>query len=315
MSWVEGDRDRAFPEKLRALLEGRFPPEVLHFHTSNRCNLNCRFCWRNTEKDRDYRLAGAELSDERWRELTLEACELDVPRITITGGGEPFMRLPVVLDMMEIIKSRGIQGDVVSNGTLLGTEAIERMVRYGWDSILFSLHSPTSVRSDFLRGGPDSLKQTLRNVDEINRVKAASGSRFPKITFIMVITRDNVADLADMVALGAAYRVNTVCLKIVNEPDSFIQESSATLRPDAEILRRELRRAQDRAFMCDIRMDLNFKLDDWMERREEAPGQGEGEQASQPVSSDGSPPEIGEFEPACLLPYFECVELRPLRGS
>ena len=197
--------NRNLPERILDLTQGRNPPEILHFHLSNRCNLACRFCARRTDFLRNDRLAERELGDDRWKELTLDACDLGVRHITITGGGEPLMR-PVAFDMMERIKSRSVRGDLVTNGTLLDEEGIERMVACGWDDIEFSIHSPTPERSDFLRGSRNALARTLKNVETINRFKTRLGSPSPNLTFFMVITEYNVGDIADMVDLAAAYR-------------------------------------------------------------------------------------------------------------
>src|SRR3989338_11066289 len=78
---------------------GRMPgPLHIQFNPTDRCNLACRFCWQRDIARLDY---ANEVSAERYRELVREAAALGVRRVTVTGGGEPWMRPDATLALVE----------------------------------------------------------------------------------------------------------------------------------------------------------------------------------------------------------------------
>jgi len=79
-----------------------------------------------------------ELTDKEISRLIDEICEMDIKVFGVLGG-EPFLRKKVLLDSMEKIKKNGINGSIVTNGSLLEEKDVERIVKMRWDLIRFSI--------------------------------------------------------------------------------------------------------------------------------------------------------------------------------
>lgn len=90
---------RAFPEDT--------PPEVVHLEISDRCNLNCPYCY---VKDKSKR----ELPTEGWEKIIKDLADSGVFQLTF-GGGEPTMRKDLPR-LTKYVKSLGLTLCMTSNG-------------------------------------------------------------------------------------------------------------------------------------------------------------------------------------------------------
>ena len=184
-------------------------PGPLHvqFNPTDRCNIACRFCWQRDTHRLDYT---NEITTERYVELIREAAELGVIRITVTGGGEPWMRPQTTMAIVEEVKQQGMYGFMITNGTLLNRERIERMVRAGWDEVTFSLDSPKEEHEDWLRDGKGSTKLTIANIRMLQEVKGELGATRPKVNIHAVLCNETYRELPALVELASALGVGNV---------------------------------------------------------------------------------------------------------
>lgn len=83
---------------------------------TNRCNLKCEWCSCSRE-DR-----GEELSLADLREIIPSLSRLGAQACTITGGGEPLLH-PHIAEIVEELRSFGIQVGLVTNGTQFAGKA------------------------------------------------------------------------------------------------------------------------------------------------------------------------------------------------
>lgn len=105
--------------------------EEIDLYLTNRCNLSCDFCSVEARKNT------VELSIERIKSIILEAKELGLQDLHLTGG-EPTMRT----DLEEIVNfavSQGLNVRLITNGTLLTPERLRRLYEKGLKSIMISL--------------------------------------------------------------------------------------------------------------------------------------------------------------------------------
>ena len=72
------------------------------------------------------------------REFFDEAGELGVRDIAFVGGGEPLAR-DITYKLMKRIRAHGMEGDLVTNGSLLTDEMIHTLVDVGWTRVKFSV--------------------------------------------------------------------------------------------------------------------------------------------------------------------------------
>lgn len=111
-------------EEARKLLgfKGKFPtdlsaPEIVHLEISNRCNLNCKYCYVK-DKSKSYfkdRFSHNELRTNQWKSIIHVLADNKVFQITF-GGGEPFMR-DDIFELAKFADSLGMNVGVTTNGS------------------------------------------------------------------------------------------------------------------------------------------------------------------------------------------------------
>ncbi len=193
------------------------PPHTLDISPTDLCNLRCRSCWMRAPLYREQFPSGYQLSDERLLSLVDEASGLGVRHVEITGGGEPLMRKPLVLEMMARIKDSGMEGSMTTNATLLDKESVAEMVRLGWDRLVFSIDAPEARTNDWLRPLRDDKESAtgriLSSLELFAKEKHAAGSALPHISFNVVLSQRNAGALSDMMRFAAGHGAETVSVE------------------------------------------------------------------------------------------------------
>jgi len=172
-------------------------PFSLEIRPTERCNLSCLSCikhadfYEKSEKNK-------ELTKEKYLKLIKDASELDIKKILISGGGEPFAREDLIDIMLKIKESR-MHGEVITNGTLLNKDIIENLVKSSWDEIIISLDGPNSKINDYLRTkGFDAI---IKNIRLINYFKKKYKTSRPELTIATVLSNRNYNLLFHMLKL------------------------------------------------------------------------------------------------------------------
>lgn len=199
-------------ERIKNWLEGKKePPWEIQIHPTNRCNLNCKFCWRTGSDKRGFK----ELSREKWLSIIKEACEMKVKRLIFSGGGEPTLRPRIIEQSSKIMEDYDVESALVTNGVFLSKKLLEEMVERGWSSVTFSITGSNADVDDFLRGRKGAFEKTVENVDRLTKLRG--NKRYPKITFQTVITKYNYDELLYIYHLARHFKADVVQFKMVNE--------------------------------------------------------------------------------------------------
>jgi len=194
------------------LAGGRAGPWMMEIHTTDRCNLSCLFCWRNT-----YGRKEDELSDEKWIEIIKDACEMGLKHLTIVGGGEPLLRLKLVKRLVEITKKHDIEGSIVTNGTLITSEFAKHLVKNEWDGIAFSINGVHSSTDNFLRNNKNAFEMSIKGIKSINYWKKKNRQKKPFLTLHPTINKYNYKEVVDMVKFAHKMKMDIVLLRLVND--------------------------------------------------------------------------------------------------
>jgi MoaA/NifB/PqqE/SkfB family radical SAM enzyme len=253
-------------------------PKILQIQPTNRCNLYCLFC--------DHRKVTKELSDKKWIEIINDAGETKIPRLTITGGGEPLMRKSLTLKIMEIAKKYGMNGDIVTNGTLFDEKSIEKIVKIGWDAVVVSIHGTKQSTDDYLRGGMNSFKRTILVLRKFMRIKRKLKSKSPKLNFLSVVCRQNFEELKYIIKLAKEVGVECVTLKLVNE-NPYTQGKFSLLPEQLKKLPFLLLKLKEDAKKFGIDFFTDFNVDD--------------------LKNENRKIKNNHKEAFCLIPFFEMV--------
>lgn len=186
---------------------GEAPPSSIQLQPSNTCNLNCRQCARNFESIRK-----DGMSDERTLEIIDEAGDMGVEEFEFTGRvGEPLMR-----DLDEAlvkVKEHGMEGNLLTNGTLLDKDLCKKLVEIEWDSMVFSVDAPYASIHDNLRGRSGTFQEIVESIKEINRWKEEMNSSKPTLLFLAVLNRYNWDKLTDLVELGGSLNIDAIQIR------------------------------------------------------------------------------------------------------
>jgi len=169
------------------------------------CNLKCKFC--NYSKT-SLSILKKEMKDEKILKLIDEICDLKV-RIFGVLGGEPFMRKKVLLESMERIKKSGIAGSLVTNGTLISTKDVERIVKMEWDLIRFSIDGLEKIH-DYLRGKEGTFRRVLQTLKKFYEFKKKLKTNFPTLEINFVLTNKNYKDLVNLLKKVSKFKIHFV---------------------------------------------------------------------------------------------------------
>ncbi|MFP4117180.1 MAG: radical SAM/SPASM domain-containing protein [Candidatus Aenigmatarchaeota archaeon] len=192
-------------EKLKKWKDGgRASPYVMDINPTDLCNLSCKSCWQRSEEFGDFD-GSYELTDKKLREVVDQGIEMGIDKFRITGGGEPFMRKDIVLELMERIKNAGKVGTITTNGTLLDEEDLDLIMDINWDIITFSIDGPNKETNDRLRGEGSfsAIKSSLQYLMKSER-------EGPEVKFNTVISKKNYDKLIEIIELANEFEVEYV---------------------------------------------------------------------------------------------------------
>jgi len=185
-SWIEGDK------------EGPFYLDIV---PTNRCNLSCLTCpERETEKENFIQMEKKELSTDKYKQIIDNVARLSVIYINILGGGEPFLREDII-EIMQYIKNKNINGYVITNGTLLDKETIKEIVSMNWDALAVSLDAPDAKTHDYLRQKKGTFKKIIRAIKQFNAEKRKQNKEKPIISINYLLTNKNYDKIVKFVKL------------------------------------------------------------------------------------------------------------------
>ncbi len=142
----------------RAAILDNEPLEELWIYVTNRCNLACKHCLvRGGENVKE------ELSIGELKGIIEEALLLGLKRVFFTGG-EPFLRSDI-FELIELVTRKlNLELVILTNGTLLNLETIEKLAGYPKLAVQVSIEGPEAGINDEIRG-KKSYRKALRALD------------------------------------------------------------------------------------------------------------------------------------------------------
>ena len=185
---------------------GRLPlPKEIYVEVINRCNALCTTCPLTFDPHE----AAHTL---RWSEFLRITDQFPVlERVVLHGIGEPLMN-PDLPRMIRHLKNRGAYVLFNSNAILLNGKRVEGLIESGLDEIRVSVDGATPETYFKLRG-VKALPRVIANVRRFIERQQELGATRPRISFWMTGTRENVAELPDLIELAAQIGVTEVYLQ------------------------------------------------------------------------------------------------------
>ena len=204
------------------------PGPVVIWNLIRRCNLTCKHCY-SISADRDF---PGELSTEEVFAVMDDLKAFGVP-VLILSGGEPLLR-PDVFEISRRAKALGFYVGLSSNGTLIDAHNIGAIAALGYDYVGISIDGMRETHDRFRRR-QGAFDASLRGIRLCREHGIKVGLRF-------TLTRDNAAELPDLLALMADEEIDKFYLSHLN----YAGRGNRNRRSDA--VHRTTREAMDRLF-------------------------------------------------------------------
>ncbi len=206
-------------------------PQVVFIEVTNRCNLLCQTCPR-TYFERE------PLKSLTYQEFVQIAEQFpDMRRASLHGIGEPLLNkeLPQII---KYLKSRQVEVIINSNGTLLTPKWQQDLVESGLDQYRCSIDGAEAQTYARIRGA-NLLPKLMEGLAGLVKTKARLRAQTPRISIWCVGTKENLAELPDLVRLAARLGVPELYLQrlvyFAQEPEAqygMAQENRAVFGPD-----------------------------------------------------------------------------------
>jgi MoaA/NifB/PqqE/SkfB family radical SAM enzyme len=180
-------------------------PEFVQVEVVGQCNLRCRMCAIQFRRDGPPHGPLAFMPFERFTALIAQFPRLR--ELHLQGLGEPTMH-PRFFDMVAHAARRGIHVSTNSNLTLWSERRARLAMDSGLASLSVSLDAADPAIYERIRVGAHFGK-VLRNLRRVMAAREAAHASL-HVRIVMVLMRENLADLPALVRLAAAEGVRDV---------------------------------------------------------------------------------------------------------
>ena len=181
-------------------------PTYAQFEPVGQCNLRCQMCSIQFRQD------GPPYGPPAFMRFELFTSLLDqmpaLRELHLQGLGEPMMH-PRYFDMVAYAVGKGIRVTTNSNLTLLNARRAERCVASGLHTISISLDGATAETYERIRVRAH-FDRVMTNVQRLLDERDRQQSVTPHLRLVMVIMRQNLAELPDIVRLAHRYRMESL---------------------------------------------------------------------------------------------------------
>ncbi len=163
--------------------------ELLQVEPTTRCNFTCGFC------------AGRAMPQSDLDPALFSRALASFPalrHVELQGEGESLMH-PEFLSLVGSAREKGIKVSFITNGSLLGAEAIERLFAVGVEKISVSIESADADTFRSIRGG--RLDKVERNLGALLDERRRRGLDRPVVGLSVTVLRSTQDHLAGIVAL------------------------------------------------------------------------------------------------------------------
>ena len=176
----------------------------VYIEPTNRCNLECRTCIRNTWDE-----PLGEMSSATFGRIVEGLRSFSPPPTVFFGGiGEPLSH-PHMVEMVGQAKALGSSVELITNGTLLTKDLSKQLIEAGLDFLWVSLDGATPESYADVRLGA-ALPEVLANLTGFREARWAKcfSSFFtdyhlkPQIGIVFVAMKRNITDLPAVLRLG-----------------------------------------------------------------------------------------------------------------
>ncbi len=181
-------------------------PTYVQIEPVGECNLRCTMCPINYRDDRPL------IGRHKFMDFDLFCRIVDqftnIKTLHLQGLGEPMLH-PRFFDMVAYAVDKGIRVTTNTNLTTLNPKRALRMVTSGLDTLHFSIDGTTPETYERIRVNA-RFHRVIANLENLVETKARLGSALPHLHMVMVIMKQNLAELPDLVRIARKYGADEV---------------------------------------------------------------------------------------------------------
>lgn len=179
----------------------------IYVEVTNRCNLDCSTCIRNTWENQLglMPISGFIKLMEGIRQTS------PPPEIFFGGYGEPLSH-PDILEMIRLAKHAGHKSSLITNGTLLSPKMSAGVISAGLDMLWVSIDGARPESYQDIRLG-NHLPKIIDNLETFRAIRSKKygesiwGGR-PELGIAFVIMKKNASELQEIIHLGERLGAN-----------------------------------------------------------------------------------------------------------
>jgi len=187
------------------------PPYQIEINPTNKCNLNCLHCQARGKKE--YKSGEEEkITNRIYKRIIREASDLGVKKIHLSGGGEPLISQKIYKIIKQIKKNR-ITGSLVTNGTLFEKKIIKKMIKLGWDNILYSIDGPNAEIHDYIRNQEGTFDRAIKSIKTFNLLKEKLKKDKPRIEMCLVLNSYNYNKIKEYIHLACFLNIKKIFIQ------------------------------------------------------------------------------------------------------
>jgi radical SAM protein with 4Fe4S-binding SPASM domain len=177
-------------------------PTYVQIEPVGQCNLRCQMCPIQFRKDGPPYGPPAFMEWETFTHIVNGVTSLE--QLHLQGLGEPMMH-PRFFEMVGYAAEKGIQVTTNTNLTLLNEKRARACVTSGLDTLHFSIDGATAETYERIRARA-RYEKVLRNLDLLLAARDELGSETPRLHLVMVIMRQNLHELPELVRLAHGWQ-------------------------------------------------------------------------------------------------------------
>jgi radical SAM protein with 4Fe4S-binding SPASM domain len=181
-------------------------PRYVQVEPVGQCNLRCQMCPIQFRRD------GPPYGPPAFMDFALFTSLIDqfdgLEELHLQGLGEPMMH-PRFFDMVAHAVRKGARVTTNSNLTLLNPTRAERCVTSGLDTIHVSIDGATAETYERIRVR-SKLDKVTRNLQMLLDARRNLGSATPHLQMVMVIMRQNLHELPDLVRFADRWSMESL---------------------------------------------------------------------------------------------------------
>ena len=184
-------------------------PSYLQIEPVGQCNLRCQMCSIQFRQDGPLYGPLAFMDFDAFTRVVDEFG--DLRELHLQGLGEPMMH-PRFFDMVAYAATKGIRVSTNTNLTLLNARRADLCVTSGLDRLHVSIDGATAESYERIRVRAH-FDRVVRNLGLLLDARARHGSDRPQVKMVVVVMRQNLHELPDLVRFAHRWSLEEVSVQ------------------------------------------------------------------------------------------------------